>query len=210
MTVRTYILGMYKTNCYMIFDAGGHAVVIDPADRCGYLLSKLEERGLTLERILLTHAHFDHMLAADELRKHTGAHLCVHGLDEQGLKDPEISYMRQLGRVNEGFCADVCLSDGADIEFGEIRIKVIHTPGHTQGSVCYVIGKDVFCGDLVFKDGYGRCDLYGGNESELVRSIKRLRAFFEENGADYTLRPGHGDKLKADEFLRKTDHFIHF
>lgn len=193
----------------MVYDDNS-AVIIDPADRCPYLLSKLSENSLSLSCILLTHAHFDHILAADILRRQTNAPMYIHRCDEGGLKDPDVSYMRQLGRVNEGFCADVLLNDGDGIPCLGTSVRALHTPGHTPGSACYVIGKDVFCGDLVFKDGFGRCDLHGGDEGALITSVLKLRAFFEENGTDYTLRPGHGDKLTGEEFMRKTNHFIYF
>lgn len=204
MTVFTYILGMYKTNCYLITD-GQNAVIVDPADRSSYLLSKLEEKGLTLRRILLTHAHFDHIMASNDLKSSTDAPIYAGLDDREGLEDVEKSYLLQLGRKTEGIKADGFFTHGDSFcELGE-NITVLLTPGHTRGSVCYVIGRDIFCGDLVFKDGFGRCDLYGGNEGEMVKSLKMLRDFFAENGTDYVLRPGHGDKLTAEYFMKQTD-----
>lgn len=208
-TFNTYILGMYKTNCYMI-NANGNAIIIDPADKSEYLLNKLNEKGLNLCGILLTHAHFDHMMAAEELRRATGAPLCVHINDKEGVIDADKSYLRQLGRLSHGFNApDVLFADGDEFPFDGVNATVFYTPGHTKGSCCYIIEKDIFCGDLVFKDGFGRCDLYGGDQRELVSSIARLREFFEENGTDYVLHPGHGDKLYADDFMKKTNYFTY-
>ena len=156
MSVFTYILGMYKTNCYLITD-GKDAVIVDPADRAGYLLSKLEEKGLSLKRILLTHAHFDHIMATNELKAQTCAVVCAGFPDKEGLQDVEKSYLLQLGRRTEGIKADVLFTHGDTFcELGE-NVTVLLTAGHTKGSVCYVIGRDIFCGDLVFKDGFGRC-----------------------------------------------------
>ena len=191
-------------------DSNGSAVIIDPADKSEYLLQKLEEKNLTLKGILLTHAHFDHMMAADELRKKTGAPLCVHINDEEGVIDADKSYLRQLGRLQHGFGKpDVLFADGDEFHFSNTTCTVFYTPGHTRGSVCYIIEKDIFCGDLVFKDGYGRCDLYGGDQRALVSSVMRLRAFFEENGTDYVLHPGHGGKLYAEDFMKKTNYFVY-
>ncbi len=204
MSVFTYILGMYKTNCYLITD-GKDAVIVDPADRAGYLLSKLEEKGLSLKRILLTHAHFDHIMASNDLKASTGAPIYAGLDDRDGLEDVEKSYLLQLGRKTEGIEADEFFENGDSFcELGE-NITVLLTAGHTKGSVCYVIGRDIFCGDLVFKDGFGRCDLYGGDEGEMVKSLKTLRDFFTVNGTDYVLRPGHGDKLTAEYFMKQTD-----
>ena len=204
MSVFTYILGMYKTNCYLITD-GKDAVIVDPADKAPYLLSKLEEKGLKLCRILLTHAHFDHIMASNDLKAHTGAPIFAGLPDKEGLQDVEKSYLLQLGRKTDGIYADGFFSHGDTFcELGK-DISVLLTPGHTKGSVCYVIGRDIFCGDLVFKDGFGRCDLYGGNEGQMVQSLKMLRDFFAENGTDYILRPGHGDKLTAEYFMKQTD-----
>ena len=204
MAVFTYILGMYKTNCYMITD-GKSAVIVDPADKAHYLLSKLEEKDLDLSRILLTHAHFDHIMAANDLKNSTNAPRCAGLPDKDGLLDVEKSYLLQLGRKTEGIEADVLFDHGDTFSAVGEDAFVLLTPGHTKGSVCYVIGRDIFCGDLVFKDGFGRCDLYGGNEGEMVQSLKLLRDFFAKNGTDYVLRPGHGDKLTAEYFMKQTD-----
>ena len=204
MSVFTYILGMYKTNCYLITD-GKEAVIVDPADKAQYLLSKLEEKGLSLKYILLTHAHFDHIMASNELKGATNAPICEGLPDKDGLLDVEKSYLLQLGRQKDGIKADVLFDHGDTFSAVGKDVSVLLTPGHTKGSVCYVIGRDIFCGDLVFKDGFGRCDLYGGNEGEMVKSLKTLRDFFTQNGTDYVLRPGHGDKLTAEHFMKQTD-----
>lgn len=204
MAVFNYILGMYKTNCFLI-TSGTDAVIVDPADRCTYLVSKLEEKGLKLRRILLTHAHFDHILATNELKAATGALVCAGAQDDEGLRDVQKSYLLQLGRRTDGIFADVLLDDGDTFEECGGEFSVLLTPGHTKGSVCYIYGRDIFCGDLVFKDGFGRCDLYGGDERSLAASIVKLREFFMQNGTDYVLHPGHGDKLSAEYFMKQTD-----
>lgn len=204
MTVLNYVLGMYKTNCYLLYTDEG-AVVIDPADRAPYILSKLEEKSLPLKRILLTHAHFDHILAANPLKKATNAQICIGKRDDEGARDVEKSYLLQLGRTKEGICADVLLSDLDNFSSAGMDITVLETPGHTKGSVCFVCGGDIFCGDLVFKDGFGRCDLYGGDEGEMVSSLIRLREFFKTNGTDYVLHPGHGGKLSAEYYMQQTE-----
>lgn len=204
MTVLNYVLGMYKTNCYLLYTSEG-AVIIDPADRSPYLISKLEEKSLKLHKILLTHAHFDHILAANPLKDETGAEICIGTQDAEGARDVERSYLLQLGRTNRGVYADTLLNDGDTFSVCGMDFTVIETPGHTKGSVCYVCGNDIFCGDTVFKDGFGRCDLYGGDEEKMVSSLLTLRKFFEENGTDYVLHPGHGGKLSAEYFIKQTE-----
>ena len=195
----------FASNCYLVHN-GLDAFVIDPSISEKKILSRLSEMGLTLKGILLTHGHFDHVFRAQQLRDETHAPLYIHELDDEMLTDANKNAYRTF--TGQNFTvekADILLHDGDIIPLGDEQIKVLHTPGHTKGSVCYVIGRDIFCGDLVFKDGFGRCDLYGGNEGQMVQSLKMLRDFFAENGTDYILRPGHGDKLTAEYFMKQTD-----
>lgn len=188
MKVQTFILGLMQTNCYFLSD-GNEAAVVDPAAECSKILNKLAERGLKLKYILLTHSHFDHMMALDELREAAGAPLCVHKLDAPALTDPRLSYMLQFGGLDRpSRPADILLEDGDIIQIGGSELKVMHTPGHTLGSVCYIAGDNIISGDTLFKGNIGRYDLYGGNYARLLESLKLLTAL----EGDYKVYPGHG------------------
>ncbi len=189
-SVLTFPLGINRTNCYFLIN-GGSCIIIDPADDCEFLLKKLNEKNLKLEKILLTHAHFDHILALESLKEATNVEVCIHKDDAEGLLDPERSCLTWVGRHVGMDSADVLLSDNDTIRFGDKKITAIHTPGHTLGSCAYVYGSDVFCGDTVFADGYGRTDLYGGSEEKIAESLKKLR----DGYIGYRFHPGHGNSF---------------
>ena len=152
----------------------------------------LEKNGLNLKGILLTHGHFDHILRAQELREATGAPLYIHELDAEMLNDADKNaYHTFTGKyfvIKK--TADVLLHDADEITLGDEKIKVIHTPGHTKGSVCYDTGDSLITGDTIFAEGFGRCDLYGGNMSALKLSIKLLTEMAKTESR--WIYPGHG------------------
>ncbi len=190
--ILTFPMGQLVTNCYMIVN-GDDALIIDPADRADFLYAKLSDKKLKLKYILLTHAHFDHMLAAEKLRKLTSAPLCVHELDAQGVTVPEYSYLTAVG-ITHGFApADRLLKDGQVLTLGDDKITVIHTPGHTKGSCCFAYANDVFSGDTIFDEGCGRCDLYGGSETQMQRSLSYLHGKYDGTGVRF--HPGHGNSF---------------
>ena len=180
----------FESNCFIVHN-GAEAFVIDPSTSEQKILWALEKNGLNLKGILLTHGHFDHILRAQELRNATGVPLYVHELDDEMLQD---SHKNAFATFTGGEFivekADILLHDDDEIPLGDEKIKVIHTPGHTKGSVCYDTGDSLITGDTIFAEGFGRCDLYGGNMSALKQSIKMLTEMAKtENRWIY---PGHG------------------
>ncbi len=198
-TFLTFPLGMNRTNCYFLINASS-CVIIDPAFDAEFLCNKLKEKNLKLEMILLTHAHFDHIMALDELRDATSAPVYLHFADWEILTSAEHSYLSFVGRTTGMRAADEILADGDILRLGDERIEVIHTPGHTPGSCCFVAGTDVFCGDTIFASGYGRCDLYGGCDELMRGSLDKLNRRFE--GTEYRFHPGHGNSFKFDGVRR--------
>ncbi len=191
--IKTYVLGGVSTNCYLVFREGEKAaVIIDPADNADYLKNKCREFGVEPEAVLLTHAHFDHMLAADDIRKAYGCKIYVHMDDERMLNDPFLNLSGTMGTEQTGISADHLLRDGDVLHFLNREWRVMATPGHTAGSVCYYLPEEkvLFSGDTLFAESLGRTDLPTGSMSAIVRSIAEKLLVLPE---DIMVYPGHGD-----------------
>lgn len=180
----------YGSNCWLLI-SGDEFVIIDPSSPIEAVLARLEQRGLkkeNLKYVLLTHGHFDHIYSADDIRDITGAPLCVHRADSDCLttdKNQHKYFFRQELLFRPAECE---LSDKDEIFFGDEKLTVLHTPGHTKGSVCYISDDAVYSGDTLFDMGVGRTDLYGGDASELLNSLGKLKNF----PGTLSLYPGHG------------------
>jgi len=192
MKVSVLPLGTMSTNCLVIKDeATGIGAVVDPGgeDCADKILARLAAEGVMLKYILLTHAHFDHMLSLRELRSRTGAPLAIHKYDAESILHPNLTYMEQFAGITEGEDpAEILLEDGDVIELGETKLTVMHLPGHTEGAVCFKACDIILTGDVLFRGSIGRCDLHGGDEMVMMDSLRRLCAL----EGDYKLYPGHG------------------
>ena len=176
-TIETLVCGAYQVNAYLLCPQGTRdAVLIDPGDDIAKLKKAIAESGRVLKGILLTHGHFDHMLSAQPLSAITGAPVYVHPLDEELLLDAaKASYNAEV--CYQPFPADFeadYLEDS--IEIAGLKFEVLHTPGHTKGSVCFYDGENnvLFSGDTLFCAGFGRMDLYGGSPMQMRQSLQRL------------------------------------
>ena len=182
--------GSFASNCYLVI-SDGHAALIDPSAKAERILEELDRRNATLEFILLTHGHFDHVFSLDELRDVCGVPAYIHEADAELLPDSEknaFSYF--FDRKQAWRAAEKVLKDGDELTLGSTRFRVLHTPGHTRGSVCYQCGDVLFTGDTLFDGNYGRFDLYGGDAETLYRSLRSLHKL----PADLTIYPGHGNE----------------
>lgn len=193
----------FASNCFIVHN-GKEAFVVDPSISEKQIISALEENELSLVGILLTHGHFDHIWRAQELRNETGAPLYVHELDAEMLTDPrKNAYATFTGGSFAIEQAEYLLREGDEIELGNERLTVLHTPGHTRGSVCFDTGDSLITGDTIFAEGFGRYDLYGGSLSDLKSSLQRLMKLAEsENRWIYC---GHGNSStlrQATELLK--------
>ena len=191
MKILTFILGSVRTNAFICVDTEtSKCVVIDPGCDGEGIYRKIAERNLTLEYILLTHGHFDHIMAAKVIKEKTGAKIAIHAYDNEMLIDPMLSYAMQFAGSNFS-CgnADVFLNDCDEIVCGNMKFKVIHTPGHTKGSCTFMAEDALFTGDTLFAADVGRTDLHGGSEAVLQASLKKLFAL----PGDYRIYPGHGN-----------------
>ncbi len=193
MTIDILSLGLYQANCYIV-SKGDRCIAIDPGDEAGKVLALLDQKGLTLEAILVTHGHFDHVGAAEALVKETGCQLWLHKADYDG--GPETRMWFPLAGCD--FTEVHFFQEGQDLTLAGLPISVLETPGHTWGSVCLCIDDVMFSGDTLFLSSIGRTDLEGGDIPAMRKSLGKLKAL-EKN---YTVYPGHGPKTTLDREKR--------
>ena len=188
--IKAFSVGYLQTNCYVITTSNSDkAVLIDVGGGYNRLKNYLESINKMPVAVLFTHGHFDHIFDAKKWQD-LGAKLYVHSLDAETLTGKH-SLAEEMGLKLPITQADFTLSDGEEIVIDDLHFKVIHTPGHTKGGVCYVLNdKYIFSGDTIFYGSYGRTDFYGGSEETLVKSIKDK--IFSLEG-DYVIYPGHGE-----------------
>ena len=191
LQVERVILGMIQTNSWFAVNKETKEVIfIDPADGAEKIFEKVEKMGLKPAAILLTHGHFDHIGAVDKVRKQYGISCYAHETETEVLENPSYNCSARYGR---GYTvqADHLLKDRQVLTLAGMEIHVLHTPGHTQGCVCYYFPEDgvLFAGDTLFQSSIGRTDLPTGSMSALVRSARRLLEKLPEETEVY---PGHG------------------
>jgi glyoxylase-like metal-dependent hydrolase (beta-lactamase superfamily II) len=189
MKIRSICPDSFASNCYLLIE-GREALVVDPGVSLASIQQALADEGADCRGILLTHGHFDHVLSLDELRDaYPNAPVYLHTDDAELLPDGEKNaFSLFFGQDRAWRPADHLLGNGEIILLGDERIRVVHTPGHTRGSVCYLCGGDLITGDTLFADGYGRCDLYGGDWGALCASLRKLT----ELPPTLRIYPGHG------------------
>jgi len=184
------IVGKLGVNCYILHcEQTGQCAVIDPGDNCEGILELIMENNLQLKYILLTHGHFDHIGAANELKDRTGAVTAVHPDDYEMLMDPAQNLSVYFDGTPVKAKADIMLQDGMELQIGNIKLQVIHTPGHTGGGVSYLGDGFIFTGDTLFAGSIGRTDLPGGNFNVLIKSIREKLLALKD---DLIVYPGHG------------------
>ena len=187
LNIHTFTLGLYQTNTYIIHgESSKTCCVIDPGYDHKTILDKVASLGLSVEAILLTHGHFDHVGAVKDIAAETG---CQVWLCAEDLRMPHMMTAGQL------YCTHT-YDEGSVLELAGLTVHVIHTPGHTPGSVCLLCEDALFSGDTLFAGSCGRTDLPGGDWATILRSLKRLAAM----EADFRIFPGHGEPTTlADE-----------
>ncbi len=199
MEIKVFPLGEMAANAYLL-SSGGEAVVIDPADEGGFLAEKILQKNLQLKYILGTHGHFDHLLGLLELKlAFKNVPFLMSGKDVPILRRHMPTAAHFLGRkVDPAPLPDAFFSDGEIINVGEELLKVITTPGHTPGSVCFSGDGIIFTGDTIFAEGaVGRTEFLGSSRQELEESIKNKLLGLPPETVVY---PGHGPETTIGEF----------
>lgn len=190
MRIWNRALGDFGANCYVVAcQETGRAVVIDPGYPDPWIRQCVQENGLTVEQIVLTHGHLDHIGGVEWVKGWSGAPVCIHEADAGFLTDPALNGSLYFGRQVIAPAADRLLRDGDQVAAGRLLLKVIHTPGHSPGGICLYTPGHLFAGDTLFADSIGRTDLYGGDYATLIGAIKvRLLTL----PAETAVYPGHG------------------
>jgi len=195
-------VGLLAANCY-ILRTENEAMVIDPGGDTEIIVSEIGPRNLA--RILFTHGHYDHIAAGNELKERFSAPIAVHEADAGMITNPILNLSEMVGEPYVSAGPDIILHGGDIFRFAETQFKIIHTPGHTMGSVCILTGDELFAGDTLFFRSVGRTDLPTGSIDELRSSIITKLYTLPDTVRVYT---GHGDdtligeEKKHNEFVR--------
>lgn len=208
MKFERLVAGMLETNGYIIYDEHTlEALVIDPGDEPQAFITYIEKNSLKVLGIVLTHYHYDHIGAVEDIKKKYNCPVYIHKKDAHGLQRAEINYSMEGFRKPVSIIPDKTLSHGDRIQAGSVVLEVIHTPGHTPGSIC-LRAKDaniIFTGDTIFDDDLGRTDLEGGSPGEMRKSIANKISKWPD---DITIYPGHGDHAAMAYVRKKNIEFL--
>lgn len=203
MLIKRLAVGPLESNCFIFADEKTkEALLIDPGDEPDRILDLISEDNLKLKYIVCTHAHFDHVGAIPELKNKTNAKIVIHH-DELDI----YKHTREQAAILWGFELeplpepDVFVSEGDKLEVGDLKFRILHTPGHSPGSICLYGEGVVITGDTLFAGSVGRTDLFGGNIEKLKRSFRKLMALEDE----IRVFPGHGHESTIGK--ERTDNF---
>ena len=182
------VVGELQENCFILFDENKDAFVVDPGGSSENIIEAIDKNSLNIKYILLTHGHFDHVGAVAALVKKYTAPVYMSKDDRAFLESPKEVRASSFGMQIEAADVDVFVKEGDEIPFSEGTIKVIETPGHTLGSVCYLFENYLFAGDTLFNGSIGRTDFPESDHSLMIESLKKLKKLDDEI---YVLS-GHG------------------
>jgi hydroxyacylglutathione hydrolase len=197
--IHTFPVGDIGANCYLVVSEDKQGLLIDPGAEPDKLITAIQDLGIGIKYIVLTHGHLDHIGAVEELRKQTGSKVLIHELDNPCLTDAKLNLSYFFGSPILCGEADTLIKDGEQITLGNETFTVLHTPGHTAGGICLVGGEVVFTGDSLFAGSVGRTDFPGGSADTLIESIKGKILTLGPNTKVY---PGHGPSTTVEEEKR--------
>lgn len=205
MDVIKIVTGQVAENCY-ILNKNGYGIIVDPGDEADKIVKKIEEVDTYPVAVILTHAHFDHIGALDEITEKYDIPVYIHEAEEKALLDPDFNLSSLTGDPFTTKPADKIIYTEGPFGIGPFNIEIRHTPGHSPGSVSYVFNdaKCIVAGDALFRGSIGRTDLNHGNHETLLNSIREKLLSLED---DYKVYPGHGpsttigNERKSNPFL---------
>ena len=190
LKVEGYPVGYMATNCYLVTDTQtDECFIVDPGTYDASLKKLLQDvKEGKLRYILLTHGHFDHIMGVFDVQKNYGGKIVIHEKDADCFKNDEKSLLDTFGFDGElPEKADIVVRDGDKLPFADGAIEVMHTPGHTEDSACYLIGDKIFSGDTLFYGSVGRTDFKSGSFEDIIKSVKRIASL----DGDRKVYPGH-------------------
>jgi glyoxylase-like metal-dependent hydrolase (beta-lactamase superfamily II) len=189
---RLNLLKDFNTNTYLIWDEDEKVgAVIDPANKAEIIFQESQRLDFEIKYIINTHGHADHIGANGKLKELTGAKICIHPFDNAMLTNPELNLSIFFDYNVVSPPADKLLNDNDFLIIGKIKLKILHTPGHTPGGICLYENSILFSGDTLFCEGVGRIDLPGSSEAQLRKSIKEKLFILPDETEVF---PGHGEK----------------
>ncbi|MEG2378451.1 MAG: MBL fold metallo-hydrolase [Clostridia bacterium] len=187
MKIETFHVGIMQMNCYLAYDEiGGEAFIVDPGDNADMLLKIIAERKLALKYVILTHGHFDHVMAAHEILNKTNAKL-VAGRAAKLDSAAACGFNMHPNLKFTPLLADITVADGDTLNVCGETLAFFETPGHTPGSICIYTGNELFSGDTLFAGSCGRCDFVGGDYNAMLASLRRIAGI----AGDARVLPGH-------------------
>jgi glyoxylase-like metal-dependent hydrolase (beta-lactamase superfamily II) len=204
MEIRSVCPYSFGANTYIVA-SGCDAFVIDPAVSVHAIVSAAAEFGAQLRGIILTHGHFDHTVSIDSIRSALSVPVYIHEDDAIMLTDgKKNAYYDFFGKECVHGAPEKLLRDGDFIRIGDEQLQVVHTPGHSKGSICLLGDKFIITGDTLFADSVGRCDLWGGSQDALAHSLQKLRSYDKA----LTAYPGHGAPAPLGDALDNSAYFF--
>ncbi|MCT4595536.1 MAG: MBL fold metallo-hydrolase [Anaeromicrobium sp.] len=207
MELKRFVVGSLDTNAYVVYDKDSlKGCIIDPGDNGKVISNFIDQKEISLESIVLTHCHYDHIGAVQYLKDKYKSKVYIHELDEEGLTSSEINRSKYHNKKIQ-FKGHIRLKEKDIINIGPIKMEVIHTPGHTPGSICLYIKKEkvIFTGDTIFDTDIGRMDLPGGSVKDMAYSLDKLDKKLND---EVTIYPGH-DVSATMEYVRKHNREFH-
>ncbi|MFA9424159.1 MAG: MBL fold metallo-hydrolase [Sedimentibacter sp.] len=189
MIFEAMTVGSYFSNCYIVAsDVSKEAAIIDPGADFNKIDNTINELGVIPKIIILTHAHGDHIGAVEEFVEKYGVKVYIHEKDAKMLSDGKENFSKVLFGKNMSINPDILLKDGDEIQLGDLKFEIIHTPGHTKGGICIKVGNIMMTGDTLFNNSIGRTDFPGGSFEEIINSIQEKIFKYDE---DIIIYPGH-------------------